>query len=82
MIDSNIIGNFITKNYVETKKYLIQDKKQFYKLVNLNNILFGNNSRWISTETILLPIVFQKHYKELVFNIINIINYNIILGIL
>ena len=32
------------KRYVESRECPIQDKKQFYRLVNLNNILLGNNS--------------------------------------
>ena len=44
IIDSGAIGNFITKNYIEIKKHSIQDKKQFYGLVSLNNILLENNS--------------------------------------
>ena len=42
----------------------------------------GNNSGQISTETILLSVIFQKYYKKLIFDIINIASYNIVLEVL
>ena len=72
----------MTKEYTESKKYSIQNKEQLYKLVNLNNIFFNNDQRWISKGIILLLVVFQKYCKELIFDIINIINYNIVLKVL
>ena len=42
---------------------------------------FKNNKKWINKKIILLLIVFQKYYKELVFDIIDMTNHNIILGI-
>ena len=44
MIDFGATGNFITKKYTKIKKYSTQDKKQFYKLINLNNISLRNDS--------------------------------------
>ena len=81
MIDSDIIENFIIKKYTEIKKYSIQNKKQSYGLVSLDSTSLGNNNRQINTETILLSVAFQKYHKKLVFDIINIANYNIVLGI-
>ena len=44
MIDSDIMGNFMTQRYAESKKYPIQDKKQFYGLVSLDSTSLGNDS--------------------------------------
>ena len=44
MINSDITGNFMTKRYTEEKKYSIQIKKQFYRLINLNSMPLRNNS--------------------------------------
>ena len=44
MIDSGTIGNFIIKKYTKNKKYFIKDKKQFYGLVSLDNMLLRNDS--------------------------------------
>ena len=43
MINSGAIENFIVKEYVESKKYPIRNKKKLYGLVNLNSILLSNN---------------------------------------
>ena len=72
----------MTQKYMESKKYLIQNKKQFYRLVSFNDMLLRNNSGWISIEIILLSIVFQKYYKKLVFNVVNMASHNIVLGVL
>ena len=82
MIDLDITENFMTQRYTESKKHFIQDKKQSYRLVSLDNILFRNNSKWINIEIIPLPMIFQKYYKELMFNIIDIVSHNIVLRIL
>ena len=82
MIDSGTTGNFMIKRYAKNKKYSIQDKQQSYRLVSLNDILLGNDSGWISTETISLPVIFQKYYEELMFDIVDMASYNIVLGIL
>ena len=66
---------------MKNKKHFIQNKQQFYGLISLNNILLGNNNRQISKKTILLLIVFQKYYKKLVFDVVNIANNNIVLKI-
>ena len=45
-------------------------------------MLFKNSNNWINEKIILLSVIFQKYYKKLVFNIINITNYDIVLEIL
>ena len=45
MIDFGATGNFMTKKYIKTRRHLIQDKKQSYRLVSLDNILLRNNNR-------------------------------------
>ena len=82
MINSNTTKNFIIKRYTEEKKYLIQNKKQSYGLVNLNGTSLGNNSGQINTKTIPLLMTFQKYYKKLIFNIINMISHDIVLRVL
>ena len=82
MINSDTIGNFITKKYAESKKYPIWDKKQLYGLINLDNTSLNNDQGQISSEIILLLMIFQKYYKKLIFNIFNMINYDIVLEVL
>ena len=82
MIDSGAIENFITKKYIENRKYLTQIKQYLYGLISLNNISLRNNQRQINKKIIFLSVVFQKYHEELIFDVINIINYNIILRIL
>ena len=82
IINLDATENFITKKYMKNKKHFIQNKKYFYRLIGLNNMFLDNNQRQISNETILLLVIFQKYYKKLIFNVINMANYNIILEIL
>ena len=44
IIDLDIIGNFMTQKYTESKKHSIRNKKQFYGLVSLDGTLLRNNS--------------------------------------
>ena len=43
MINSDATDNFIIKDYTEKRKYLIKEKTNLYKLINLNNISLENN---------------------------------------
>ena len=49
-------------------------------MIILNGTLFEKN-RKINQKTILLPIIFQKYYCKIIFNVIDITNHNIIFGI-
>ena len=69
------------KKYTRNKKYFTKNKKQLYRLVSLNSMLFGNNSGQINKETILLSVIFQKYYEELIFDVVNMANHNIVLEI-
>ena len=81
MIDSGATGNFIIKQYARDKRHPIREKEQPYGLVNLNGTSLGKNKGWINQETIPLPVAFQKHHKELVFDVVDIASHNIILGV-
>ena len=50
-------------------------------MITLNGTLFKEN-REINQETILLSVAFQKYYCEIVFDVVDMANYNIVLGIL
>ena len=43
IIDFGITENFITKDYINSRKYLIKSKEKLYELMNLNNIFLNNN---------------------------------------
>ena len=43
IINLDAIENSMIKKYIKNKKHLIQNKKQLYRLINLNNILLNNN---------------------------------------
>ena len=49
-------------------------------MIILDGILFRRNKK-INQKTILLPVAFQKYYCKIVFNVINIANYDIIFEI-
>ena len=46
-------------------------------MIILDGILFRENKK-INQEIILLLLVFQKNYYKIIFNIIDIVDYNII----
>ena len=80
MIDSGATGNFITRKYTKRQKHPIRDKQQPYRLIILDGILFRRNGE-INQKTILLSVTFQKYYCEMIFDIVDIANYNIIFEI-
>ena len=80
MIDSGATENFITRKYTKRQKYPIRDKEQSYKLIILDSILFGGN-REINQKTILLSVIFQKYYCKIIFDVVDMANYNIIFEI-
>ncbi len=79
MINFNTIDNFITKALVERKEYFIRKKSNAYNLIIVDeNLLFDKNKK-VNKETKLLSIAIQQHYEKLIFNIVEIIIYDIIL---
>ena len=79
MINSNAIDNFITRALVERKKYFTRKKLDAYNLIIVDkNSLFNENER-VNKETKLLLIAIQQHYEKLIFNIVEIIIYDIVL---
>ena len=58
----------------------IKKKEKFYELIVINkNSLKSKNEKQITKKTQFLSIIIQQHYKKIFFNIVSIINYNIVL---
>ena len=49
-------------------------------MIILNSILFEKNKK-INQKTILLSVIFQKYYYKIIFDVVDMANYNIIFGI-
>ena len=80
MIDSDATTNFISQQLMKTLNLLIQIKKKLYELIVINgSSLKSENKKQIIKETRFLSMVIQQHYKKIIFDITNIISYNIVL---
>ena len=48
MIDSDIIENFITKQYIIYQRHLKRNKRKLYKLMSLHDILLRKDNKLIN----------------------------------
>ena len=79
MIDSNAIDNFMARALVKRKEYSTRRKSNAYNLVIVNeNSLLVENER-VNKETKLLLIAIQQHHEKLIFDIVEMITYDIVL---
>ena len=81
LIDSGVIGNYILTQFAQSYNVLTVKKLQPYAFTVINGANLGNSQGKINTETIGLPIIIRKYYKEITFDIIGLANYHIVLGI-
>ena len=72
LIDSKVIGNYISTSFF--KKYNIPTvkKKQPYTLTVINGSKLGNNRGKVNKKTILQPIIIGKYYKKVIFDVIKL----------
>ena len=79
MINSRVIGNFMSETYARMRKVIVIDKKEPYQLqmADGSDLSSGNVNR----ETIPLDIAIQQHHEEITFDIVRVANHYIILGI-
>ena len=78
MIDSRATGNFISNVLAQVQKVPTVDKREPYQLqmADGSNLSSGDVNR----ETIPLDIAYQRHHKEITFNVVRMANHHIILG--
>ena len=80
MIDNNATTNFISRQLIKTLNLFTQIKKKSYKLIVINeNNLKSKNKKQIIKKTRFLLIIIQRYHEKIIFNIANIISYNIVL---
>ncbi len=81
IVDSDTTDNFIIRTLVKRKDYSTQKKSDIYNLVIVDrNLLFDKNKK-VNKRTKLLSIAIQQYYKKLIFDIVEIVIYNIVLKI-
>ena len=81
MIDSGAMGNYISTQFTHEYNVLTVKKAQSYAFTAINEVNFNNSRGKIDTETLGLPIAMEKHYKEIIFDVVELANQYIVLGI-
>ena len=79
MIDSGATGNFMSKTLTESKRFTLRQKKDSYRLQIINENSLENNDETVSEETTPLRTAIQQHHEELIFDIVRMINHDIVL---
>ena len=54
-------------------------KLNYYDLIIVNENSLHNKNEWMNEKTMSLLIVIQQHYEKLIFDIINMINHDVVL---
>ena len=78
MIDSNASKNFIVTRYADYHELFIQRKTIVYSLLTVNDSALNGGK---VTEEVQITLKIDRHEKRIKLNVINFINYNIILSI-
>ena len=76
MIDSGASGNFIAKGFVRQRGIATRKKKEGYELTAVD----GSTLPSVDSKTILLPMAFQQHHKEIVLDVTDMASYDVVLG--
>ena len=83
MIDIGALGNFILQTFMNKNRLSIQNKdNEVYDLVVIDGNPLSSEDRRVAEETRPLPVAIQQHHEELTFNILQMINHDVILGML
>jgi len=76
MINLKITKNFIFDKYVRQQKIFIQRKTIVYSLFTINELTL--NDEWMKNE-IKMMLKFEQQQKKTIFDVIKLINYDVIL---
>ena len=78
IIDSRATGNFISERLVQLAGLPTKKKRYPYQL----QVVDGSDlSGGVGEETPFLPVIIQRHYEEIAFNIVRMATHDIVLGI-
>jgi len=77
MIDSGVTSNFASRDLVRSLGLPTRRKKEQYDLQIADGLTLLTGR--IDEEIHSLPVIIQRHYKELTFDVIRITTYYIIL---
>ena len=75
MIDLNYKKNCMSRRFAEKKEIIFKRKLDHYEVLYSSENIFNK----VNQKMILLSVVIQRHHKELIFDIIELITYDIIL---
>ena len=78
MINSNASKNFLATKYAKYRNLSIRRKNVVYSLTSMNELTV--NDEWVKNE-ITIHLSIQKYHENVTFNVIELINYDIIFDI-
>lgn len=78
LIDTSATRNFMLNAIIEKKDFSIKRKDESYNL----KIIDDNKLSRVIYETKLLSTIIQRHHEKITFNVIDMINQNVVLGML
>ena len=82
IIDFDTISNFMAKALVEKEGYSTRKKPNAYNLITVDGNSLPNKNERVNRETKSLSIAIQQHHEKLIFNIVEMITYDIVLKML
>ena len=81
MIEISTSGNFISQMFMKRNKLLTQNKgNEVYDLVIIDGNLLSSEDGRVVEEIRSLPVAIQQHHEKLTFNILQMINHDVILN--
>ena len=81
MIDFEIQKNIISQQLIDKFETIIKFKNNSYDLITINKKSLKNNDKRILQKIISITLIMNKHEKFIFFDIIQMINHNIVLKI-
>ena len=80
MIDTDATENFISSRLVTRLECAVKKKDKLYQLFAINDSsLSSANSRDVIKETESLSVAIHRHHEKLIFDIVKMINYDVVL---
>lgn len=80
MIDSSATENFISKDLINRKRFSIRKKANVYDLIIIDEkLLTSQKNKRVNQETESLSIALQRHHEEIIFDVIHMINHELVL---
>ena len=78
-MNSNVLTNFISTNFVNKKKLFTRSKNDKYSFVTINDKTLLKKNKIINLKTKSLSIIIQQYYEKNIFDVIETIIHDVVL---